>query len=144
MTGLGWCWEIPVNLRNQQTTLNTLKFLSCYVSRYIEHEYGRMAPLEVVLAQTDSTLAAEWIQKSNFDSNTQPLHLDLAWTVTTPLAMDRNFVLYSQWFPGNENGTTAHPFAHLLTSNPGAIGLQHLSTPACLVLTNQDLAVQVA
>jgi hypothetical protein len=58
--------------------LNTLEFLSSYVGIYMEKENGNVEPLEVLLAQTDSTSAAGWLRKSNFDADIQPLHLVIA------------------------------------------------------------------
>jgi hypothetical protein len=59
-----------------------------------------MEPLEVLLAQTDSTSAAGWwLWKSNFDAEIQPLHLVITGEMAT-LVMDGGFGLYSQWFPG--------------------------------------------
>jgi hypothetical protein len=100
-TGTAWRWELPLNLRDR-ATLNTLEFLSSYVGIYLEREYGNVEPLEVLLAQTDSTSAAGWLRKSNFDADIQPLHLVIAREMAT-LVMEGGFGLYSQWFPGDQN-----------------------------------------
>ena len=55
-TGIAWRWELPPDLRDR-ATLNTLEFLSSYVGIYMEKENGNIEPLEVLLAQTDSTSA---------------------------------------------------------------------------------------
>jgi hypothetical protein len=69
----------------------------------MEKENGNVAPLEVLLAQTDSTYAAGWLRKSNFeDANIQPLQLVITQEMAT-LVMDGGFGLYSQWFPGDQN-----------------------------------------
>jgi hypothetical protein len=64
---------------------------------------GQVAPLEVLLTQTDSTYAAGWMRKSNFADSTQPHQL----VITRELAMfmmDRDCGLVSQqWFPGEQN-----------------------------------------
>ena len=65
-------------------------------------EYGQVTPLEVFLAQTDSSSAAGWMRKSNFDDTTQPLQLEIARELAT-LVMERDCGLVSQWFPGDEN-----------------------------------------
>jgi hypothetical protein len=56
----------------------------------------------VLLAQTDSTSAAGWLRKSNFDADIQPLQLVIAREMAT-LVMAGGFGLYSQWFPGDQN-----------------------------------------
>jgi hypothetical protein len=69
----------------------------------MEMEYGDVEPLEVILAQMDSTSAVGWVRKSNFDADTQPLvQLEVAWVVVD-LVIGGNFALFSQWFAGDEN-----------------------------------------
>jgi hypothetical protein len=56
------------------------------------------------LSQTDSTSAAGWLRKSNFDDR-DPLHLDIA-RETADLIMAQDSCLYSQWFRGKLNEVT--------------------------------------
>jgi hypothetical protein len=63
------------------TLLSTLEFLCSYVGLYMECHQGHVDPLEVVLSQTNSTSAAGWIRKSNFDADTQPIQLEITGAV---------------------------------------------------------------
>ena len=124
-SGIAWRWELPLELR-LRATLNTLEFLSSYISVYMEFELGQAAPLEVLLAQTDSTSAAGWMRKSNFADSTQPLQLVIARELAM-LVMDRGCGLVSQWFPGEQNvlsdslsrdtDLTDHDLTHLFASS---------------------------
>jgi hypothetical protein len=100
-SGKAWRWELPPDLRDR-ATLNTLEFMSSYVGLYMEYHLEQVAPLAVVLSQTDSTSAAGWLRKSNFDDDKQPIQLEIARAMAT-LVMDGGFALFSQWFPGSEN-----------------------------------------
>jgi hypothetical protein len=61
-----------------------------------------IAELEVILCQGDSTLAAGWNRKSNFDEEIQSLQLEIARALAT-MFMEHNTALYSQWFCGDWN-----------------------------------------
>jgi hypothetical protein len=100
-SGLGWRWAVPPHLR-LRATLNTLEFLASYVAIFMELKHSNITPFEVILAQTDSTSAAGWLRKSNFDDDAQPLQLDIARTLAA-MVMEHDCALVSQWFPGDQN-----------------------------------------
>jgi hypothetical protein len=53
------------------------------------------------LSQTDSTSAAGWLRKSNFN-DLDLLHLEIT-RATATLMIDHDSCLYSQWFKGAKN-----------------------------------------
>jgi hypothetical protein len=67
----------------------------------MEIHVGKAPNGSCFLSQTDSTSAAGWLRKSNFDDR-DPLHLDIA-QETAELIMSHDSCLYSQWFHGKLN-----------------------------------------
>jgi hypothetical protein len=99
-TGIAWRWEIPLTLR-WRATLNVLEYLAGYITLWMEIHVGKAPNGSCFLSQTDSTSAAGWLRKSNFDDR-DPLHLDIA-QETAELIMSHDSCLYSQWFHGKLN-----------------------------------------
>jgi hypothetical protein len=83
-------------------TLNTLEYVAGYVGCWMEFHETDVAELEVILCQGDSTSAAGWNRKSNFDEEIQSLQLEIAMALAT-MFMEHNTGLYSQWFRGDWN-----------------------------------------
>jgi hypothetical protein len=96
-----WRWEIPEKLC-LRVTLNTLEYIVGYVGCWMEFHETDVAELEVILCQGNSTSAAGWIRKSNFDEEIQSLQLEIARALAT-MFMEHNTSLYSQWFRGDWN-----------------------------------------
>jgi hypothetical protein len=99
-SGNAWRFEIPTELRHR-ATLNTLEFMAGYISLAVEHYRGNLLPNDIFLVQGDSTSAAGWMRKSNFD-DTSPLQLKVARTIAR-LLMKTKSALHSLWFAGIEN-----------------------------------------
>ena len=98
-TGRAFRLEIPPELRGR-VPLNVLEFLAAIVAIWIDiSEEG--APLECYLCQGDSTTAAGWMNKSNFN-DANPAHMESARKLASIL-IESEGLLYSQWFPGIEN-----------------------------------------
>ena len=93
---------IPEDCR-LRTSLNSLEFLACLITIWIEILDSNIDPESCLLCQTDSTSAAGWLRKSNFTEK-----VDEAVQLTTArqlakLVLHSNSCLYSQWFPGEFN-----------------------------------------
>jgi hypothetical protein len=65
-TGIAWRWEIPLKLW-WRATLNVLEYLVGYITLWMEIHVGKAPNGSCFLSQTDSTLAAGWLRKSNID-----------------------------------------------------------------------------
>jgi hypothetical protein len=99
-TGCAWRWELPVDLR-LRASLNSLEFLACYVGMAVEFAWGNIPTESCLLSQTDSTSAAGWLRKSNFDDG-DSFQMWLA-RQTAQLMLDQSCCLFSQWFAGDKN-----------------------------------------
>ena len=64
-SGRAWRWEIPLHLR-LRTSINSLEFISCIVTIWVDIILGLVQPEDCLLSQTDSSSAAGWLRKSNF------------------------------------------------------------------------------
>jgi hypothetical protein len=107
ISGRAWRFEIPSHLR-LRTSLNSLEFLACVITIWIDFSENRISPEECILSQSDSTSATGWLRKSNFaDADDSIVQL----VTTRQLALiiiDSKSCLYSQWFPGG--GESYHRF----------------------------------
>jgi len=102
ISGRAWRFEIPTHLR-LRTSLNSLEFLACVITIWIDVLDNKILPEDCILSQTDSTSATGWLRKSNFtDAEDSSIHLVTARQLAT-IIIDSNACLYSQWFPGGEN-----------------------------------------
>ena len=97
VTGLAWHFEIPIDLWDR-ATLNMLEFMAGYISMSVEYYLGRLLPDDIFLVQGDSTSAAGWMRKSNFDDNS-PLQLKVARAIARLLFKTKS-ALHSLWFAG--------------------------------------------
>ena len=99
-SGFARRWEIPAALR-LRTSLNSLELLGGYLLVAEAFDAGLIQRGSCILVQGDSTSAAGWLRKSNFNDES-PFHLWLARELAR-LVMENGCVLYSQWFPGEDN-----------------------------------------
>jgi len=102
VSGKAWRWEIPPDLRNR-TSINSLEFIACVISIWIEVIHQHVHPEDCLLSQTDNTTAAGWLKKSNFaEEKDEFIQLHTARKLAT-LVMETASCIYSQWFPGESN-----------------------------------------
>jgi hypothetical protein len=102
ITGRAWRWESPIALR-LRTSINSLEFISSIVTILIDILLGLVQPEDCILSQTDSSLAAGWLRKSNFaESQDEEIQLCNARKLAT-LLIDSHSCIYSQWFSGELN-----------------------------------------
>ena len=101
LSGLAWRYSLPSDILDF-ITLNTLEFLGCLITLWIDIINGSTPPQSCLLSQTDSTSADGWLYKSNFDADRCPIHLVVARHLAT-LTIEAEVCLYSQWFPGSQN-----------------------------------------
>jgi len=102
ISGRAWRLEIPVHLR-LRASLNSLEFLACVITIWIDSLENRIHPEDCILSQCDSTSATGWLRKSNFaDTEDSIIQLVTARQLAS-IVIESNACLYSQWFPGGEN-----------------------------------------
>lgn len=65
LTGCAWRFEIPFDLR-LRTSLNSLEFIACLISLWIDLIEGNIPCESCIFSQTDSSSATGWLQKSYF------------------------------------------------------------------------------
>ena len=105
-SGRAYTFEIPPDCRvgcRAGISLNLFEFLGSIVSVWLEILAGDVPRGSCILAQGDSTSATGWLRKSNFPEHSHPLQLEAARHLAH-LVLDAGACLYSQWFPGKENG----------------------------------------
>jgi hypothetical protein len=76
-SGLAWRFELPVDCR-LRTSLNSLEFLSCLITLWVDIISLQIEESSCLLCQTDSSTANGWLRKSNFAEKT-----DMAVQLTT-------------------------------------------------------------
>ena len=81
-----------------RASLNALEFVASYCA--IDHAYTSISSLQCILSQTDRSTAG-WLHKSSFH-DAQPLQARIV-RATATLLLEAQYVLYSQWIPGNVN-----------------------------------------
>jgi hypothetical protein len=102
ISGKAWRFEIPTDC-HLQTTLNSLEFIACMITIWIDMLSGNIEYELCILSQTDSSTAAGWLRKSNFtDSGDEIVQMTTARHLAN-LTIQHKCCLYSQWFPGDEN-----------------------------------------
>jgi hypothetical protein len=100
-TGAAWRFKLPPDIL-QSVTLNTLEFIGCLITLWIDITHGRTPPESCILSQTDSTSADGWLYKSNFDPSSAKTQLTVARKLAS-IIIKADCCLYSQWFPGELN-----------------------------------------
>ena len=85
-----------------------LEHLAAVISPWIDLLEGRLPPLPCILSLTDSTTAAGWLRKSNFQESEKEspemtkAKLEISRGHASRL-MNNKCIDYSQWFPGKDN-----------------------------------------
>jgi hypothetical protein len=59
VSGLAWRFELPIELR-LRTSLNSLEFLACVITIWIDIMNNNIFPEDCILSQSDSTSATGW------------------------------------------------------------------------------------
>jgi hypothetical protein len=102
VSGKAWRFEFPTHLR-LRTSLNSLEFLACIITIWIDFIHNDILSESCILSQTDNTSAAGWLRKSNF-SDEEDLAVQLtAARHLASLIINNDCCLYSQWFSGDFN-----------------------------------------
>jgi hypothetical protein len=101
-SGSAWRFELPVDCR-LRTSLNSLEFIACVITIWVDILNQEINPEDCILSQTDSTSANGWLRKSNFsDSDEEATQLTTARHLAK-LIIDSQSCIYSQWFGGADN-----------------------------------------
>jgi hypothetical protein len=101
-SGIAWRFELPVDCR-LRSSLNSLEFLACLISIWVDKFHQVLLPESCVLSQTDSSSALGWLRKSNFaDKSDEYVQLSTARKLAD-IMLQSEICLYSQWFPGEKN-----------------------------------------
>jgi hypothetical protein len=99
ISGYAWHREIPSELR-LHTSINSLEFIACVISIWVDLLRGSIQKEYCILSQTDNTTAAGWLKKSNFsEENDEFIQLTTARHLAN-LLIDSGSCIYSQWFSG--------------------------------------------
>ena len=61
-------WYVPKNLLFR-ATVNMLEHLAAVISPWVDLIEGNLPPLSCILSMTNSTTAARWLRKSNFQES---------------------------------------------------------------------------
>jgi hypothetical protein len=86
--------------------LNSLECIAPLVSIWIDFINSDIESESCILSKTDSTSTAGWLKKSNFSKDENEA---VQFTTSHKLAsikLDAESCLFSQWFPGEENGVS--------------------------------------
>jgi hypothetical protein len=101
-SGIAWHLELPIPCR-LRTSLNSLEFLGCIISIWIDTFHQAIEPESYLLSQTNSMTAMGWLRKSNFANKPdETVQLSTAQKLAD-LILGSESCLYSQWFPGSHN-----------------------------------------
>ena len=108
--GRAWHFQIPSHLQFH-ATINMLEHLAAVICPWIDMLEDNMPKLSCILSMTDSTTAAGWLRKSNFQDNEKEseimteVKLEISRSHASRL-LKFQCVNYSQWFPGDNNDMT--------------------------------------
>lgn len=64
-SGNAWCFKIPVDC-HLRASLNSLEFLSCMITFWVDTISSQIDTTDCLLCQTDSSTASGWLRTSNF------------------------------------------------------------------------------
>jgi hypothetical protein len=81
---------------------NTAEFLASIVTILFAHHMGDIEEEGVVLALTNNSSCAAWLQQNNVDERRDPLRAEIAQQIART-CINNNFVLHPQHVPGKEN-----------------------------------------
>jgi hypothetical protein len=65
ISGIAWRIELPIDC-HLRSSLNSLEFIDCLISIWVDSFHKVIEPKSCILTQTDSTSALGWLRKSNF------------------------------------------------------------------------------
>jgi hypothetical protein len=86
-----------------RTSINSLEFLACIITIWIDFIHNDIQSESYILSQTDNTSAAGWLRKSIFsDEEALAVQLTAARHLAS-LIINNDCCLYSQWFAGDFN-----------------------------------------
>jgi hypothetical protein len=101
-SGIAWHLELPIPCR-LRTSLNSLEFLGCIISIWIDTFHQAIEPESCLLSQTNSMTAMGWLRKSNFANKPdETVQLSTAQKLAD-LILGSESCLYSQWFSRSQN-----------------------------------------
>jgi hypothetical protein len=101
-SGDAWRFELPVDCR-LHTSLNSLEFLACMITIWINMLSNKISEESCLLSQTDSTSASGWLHKTNFaDREDENVQLTTASQLAN-ISIRTRSCLYSQCFKGDDN-----------------------------------------
>jgi len=101
-SGHAWQFELPIDCW-LQTSLNSLEFIACMITIWVDVINNIIIQEDCLLSQTDSTTANGWLRESNFsDSGDKVAQLTTARQLAK-LVINSKSCLCSQWFAGVEN-----------------------------------------
>jgi hypothetical protein len=95
-SGKGWRIQFPFELTNKN---NTAEFLAAVVSILWAHHQGDIDDEGIVLALTNNTSAAAWMQRCNKDEKDDPTTAEIARKLAIT-CIENNFTIHSQHIPG--------------------------------------------
>ncbi len=102
VTGRAWRFELPFDCC-LRTSLNSLEFIACIITMWIDFLNDEIPAESCLLSQTDSTSTTGWLRKSNFvDEPNMAVQL-LSAHHLAELIIENNCCIYSQWFAGDFN-----------------------------------------
>jgi hypothetical protein len=144
ISGKAWRFELPVDCR-LRTSLNSLEFISCMITLWVDVLSGDISAESCLLSQTDSSTAAGWLKKSNFaDKPDEMVQLTTAHLLAN-LLIETKSCLYSQWFPGEFNivsDSLSRDF-HLPSKTLSNLLLSHVRNQVPFGLTILDLPNEI-
>ena len=104
--GKAWRLEFPGNLLGR-VHINLLEFLASMICIWIDIIDGDTPAESCLLALGDNTSATGWLKRTNFQPSDEDDHDTTAKTSTARhlarLLQQSSTMLYSQWFPGQDN-----------------------------------------
>jgi hypothetical protein len=104
-SGRAWRLKLPEDCL-ARAHINSLEFLATIITLWINITYQAISLKDCILSRTDNTLAARWLQKSNFDDNIPESENTLRLSIARKLGfliIESSSCLYSQWFKRDQN-----------------------------------------
>jgi hypothetical protein len=86
-----------------RTSINSLEFLACIITVWIDTTLQLIQPEDCILSQADNTTAADWFCKSNFtEERDDSAQLAIAHHLASLIICTKSCI-YSQWLSGGLN-----------------------------------------
>ena len=74
--GFAWRFKIPINLQFWASN-NLLEHLAAVITPWVDIIAKRLQEGDCALSMTDSTTSEGWLQKTNFNENTDPIQASI-------------------------------------------------------------------